>query len=280
MRMSTIAACWLLIAPVLFAAETSSAADLYAQALAQFRAQRYDDCLESLDLALGVKADYLPALTLKARLGMAVGRLEIAEEALRQALSYDADSAEAQFLYGFQFHLQNEMQRALVELEKARRLVPSDARPVLYLALTEESLGNIEKALALFREGIRLQEAAGKVEPEALLGYARLLFVQGEIAQSESLVRRAASLEPGSRDPQFELARILLHKGDAKAAIAAAETALARPATGITDWQIHYLLVRAYGIAGRPDLAAKHAAAMRAARSSGQHQSSSSKLYR
>ena len=41
------------------------------------------------------------------------------------------------------------------------------------------------------------------------------------------------------------------------------EIALRLPLTGITNWQIRYLLVRAYGLSGDEKRAGEHAAALR-----------------
>ncbi len=252
----------LVITASMFAGDTPASL-LYRQAQAHFAGRQFEQCLTTLERALLHEPDHLPALTLKARLAMAVNRFDLAQSALETALAYHPESAATQFLYGFHFHLRNDLPRALAELEKAREMSPRDARPTLYLALTQESLGNTAEALALYREGIRLQEESGKLEAESLLGYARLLFIEGDIAGAESAVRRARTIEPNSRDPFYELARILLQKGEAAGAAGAAETALSRPATGITDRQIHYLLVKAYGQAGDTAAAKRHAAAVK-----------------
>ena len=71
-------------------------------------------------------------------------------------------------------------------------------------------------------------------------------------------------LSPNSRDAHFELARLLLKKGDATEAAAEGETALRLSDGVVTDAAIRYLLIRAYRQSGMPDKAAEHAEIMRA----------------
>ena len=75
---------------------------------------------------------------------------------------------------------------------------------------------------------------------------------------------KAVKLSPDSRDAHFELARLLLKKGDAAQAAVEGETALRLSEGVVTDEAIRYQLVRAYRLSGMPDKAAMHAAIIRA----------------
>jgi tetratricopeptide (TPR) repeat protein len=155
----------------------------------------------------------------------------------------------------------------LLSLSAARRLNPKDSKAPLYLGLTRESLGDTDRAVALYREAIRVEEAAGKLQADTLLTCARLLLLLDRLEECGELIDRAAKLEPAHRDVHYERARLLLRAGDAAAAARAGEAALRLAATGITDGQIRYLLVRAYGLTGDEKRAATHAAALRGAES-------------
>jgi tetratricopeptide (TPR) repeat protein len=78
------------------------------------------------------------------------------------------------------------------------------------------------------------------------------------------LIERALRLDPESREVHFESGRLLLRKGALAEAAKEGEIALRMPAAGVTDRQIHYLLLRAYQADGQESEAAKHAAALRA----------------
>ncbi|MEK7405937.1 MAG: tetratricopeptide repeat protein [Acidobacteriota bacterium] len=242
----------------------SQALRCYEKANALFVAKKFPECQQALDAAVRLDPNLLPAWTLMAKLAMGMNQYDLARSSLQRALAIDPASPYARFLSGFLYHLENDLQLALPELEKARQLNPRDARPVLYLALTRESLGQTAEASALYEEAIRLEEAAGKPTAEPLLAYSRLLFLLGRLNDCGKLVDRALRLEPDSRDAHYERARLLLTRGDAAAAAAEGEKAL-RLSGGITDRQVRYLLVRAYQMAGQDRSAAEQAAALRAA---------------
>lgn len=236
----------------------------YDRANALFSQQRLDDSWQAVERALAADPGLPPALTLKAKLALAASRYDVARAALERAIAVDPSYSYAHFLYGFQFYLQNEMRAAVAPLQTAIRLNPRDPRPVRYLGLTQESLGFNSEALAHYRSAIRLEEAAGTLQPESLLTAARLLLLMDRLDECQPLIERAVKLDPRSRDARFELARLLLRKGDAPAAALHAEAALLLPSQGVPDKEkLHYLLVRAYQSAGDTASAARHAAAIR-----------------
>src|SRR5215471_17499734 len=67
--------------------------------------------LEGAETAVNesLRADprYVPALTLKARLAMISGRLDVARETLRAAIAADPKLGSTRFLLGFCFYLEN-----------------------------------------------------------------------------------------------------------------------------------------------------------------------------
>ena len=111
----------------------------------------------------------------------------------------------------------------------------------------------------LYREAIRLEEAAGQVHVDTLIVCARLLLVLGEFDEEERLLNRAMKIAPNARDPHFEACRLWLKKGDPARAAKEGEMALGLQGD-VTDRQVHYLLVQAYQAAGREADAARHAA--------------------
>ncbi len=260
-------ACLLLCSAALWAQQPDAPAAYraYEKANALFVAKNMPECQAALDEALHLDPNLVPALTLQAKLAMAVNRHDLARKSLKQALAVEPKSWYARFLSGFLYHLENDLQLALPELEKARQLNRRDPRPVLYLGLTEESLGNTSAAIGLYQEAIRLEEAAGKPQTDTLLAYSRLLLLLGRLAECGKLIDRALKLEPDSRDAHYERARLLLKQGDAAGAAREGEKALRLTGVGITEGQIRYLLVRAYQATGQEKRATEHAAALRAA---------------
>ena len=248
------------------AAQTTSSAGYpaYEKANRLFVAGKYQESFNAVDEALKLDPRLVPALTLKAKLAMAANRYDVARESLERAIAVDPSSWYAQFLYGFQFYRQNQLPPAIQALEKARRLNPRDARTPLYLGLARESLGQTTEALQTYREAIRLGETSGRLDADMLLSCSRLLLRLGEFEECRHWIDRALKLEPDSRAPHFESARLLLKTGDAAGAAKQAEIALQLHNGDVTDIQVHFLLLQAYQSAGREQDAERHAAAIRA----------------
>ncbi|MES1257720.1 MAG: tetratricopeptide repeat protein [Acidobacteriota bacterium] len=236
----------------------------YEKANGLFVAQRFQEAFTAVEEALQLDPKLVPALTLKAKMAMAVNRFDVARQSLEQALAVDPHAEYAQFLYGMEAFLTNEMQQALPRFRKARELNPSDPRAALYLGLTCEGLGQTDEALALYREAVHLEQTAGKLQAETLLPGARLLLLLGRVDESAIWIRQALPLAPNSRDVHFEFARLLLKRGKPGQAAAEGETALRLANGTATDAQIHYLLIRAWQQEGNPDLAERHAQSLRA----------------
>ncbi len=246
-----------LLALFLYAASPGQQA--YEKANQLLVAQRIPEAFAAVDEALRLDPKLVPALTLKAKLAMATYRLDIAHECLEKALAIEPRAPYANFLYGLEAYLGNDLQAALPRFKKARQLNPKDARAALYLGLTVESLGDTTQALALYQESVRLDRTA-----ESLLPGARLLHLLGRFDESEKWLRQAAQLAPKSRDVHFELARLLLKKGDPAQAAQEGETALQLSEGVVTDPAIHYLLIRAYRESNQPEKATLHAETIKA----------------
>jgi tetratricopeptide (TPR) repeat protein len=245
------------------AAAASPGQAAYEKANRLLVAQKLPEALVAVDEALRLDPKLVPALTLKAKLAMAAYRLEIARQCLEQALAIDPHAPYAQFLYGMEAYLGNDLKEALPRFQKARQLSPADPRAALYLGLTVESLGQPAEALSLYEEAVRLERAAGGLQAETLLPGARLLLLMDRLPECERWLGEAVKLSPKSRDVHFEMARLLLRKGDAAQAAVEGEAALSLSDGVVTDSSIHYLLIRAYRKGGMPDRAAMHAEIMR-----------------
>jgi tetratricopeptide (TPR) repeat protein len=242
-------------------AQPSPGLPAYDRADRMFREHQFQNSMDALDEALRLDPKLVPALTLRAKLAMAANRYDVARESLERALAADPRSWHAQFLYGFQFYQQNEMPAAISAFEKARALNPRDPQSALYLGLAEEALGRTADALDLYRRAIELE--AGTPHVETLLTASRLLLLLNRFDEASKLAERAAAVDPASRDPHFELARLWMKKTDPAKAIAEGETALRLRSGDITDRQVHFLLVQAYRAMGQDVPAARHAEALR-----------------
>jgi tetratricopeptide (TPR) repeat protein len=236
----------------------------YDKANSIFIAKKFPEAFAAVEEALRLEPKLVPALTLKAKMAMAANRYDVARQALERALAVDPKAFYAQFLYGMEAYMNNNMTDALPRFRRARELAPKDARAALYLGLSVESVGRAGEALALYQEAVGLERAANQEQAETLLPGARLLVLLDRLEEAEQWIRRAVALSPKLRDAHFELARILLKKGNAAGAAAAGETALSLSEGIVTDSAIRYLLIRAWQQSGEPGRAAVHAAVIRA----------------
>ncbi len=234
----------------------------YQKANSLFVAQKLPEALAALEEALRLDPKLVPALTLKAKIAMATNRFALARQSLERALAIDPAAQYAQFLYGLEAYLTNDLQAALPRFRKARQLNLSDARAALYLGLTTESMGDTAEALKLYEEAVRLEQKSPQAE--TYLPGARLLLLLGRLDDAERWIQPALALAPGTRDPHFEFARLLLRKGEAAKAAIEGELSLTLSGGITTDAQVHYLLIRAWQQSGQPEKAAQHAAVLRA----------------
>jgi tetratricopeptide (TPR) repeat protein len=252
-------------ASLISTAQAPTAADLYQKAHALFQQQKYEAALTAVEAALQLNSQFVPALTLKARLAMTANRFDVAAACLRQVVALEPQSATHHFLLGFALYVANDFAAALPPLEQAARLQANDARTHFYLALTYEGLGRVTDALASYEQSLRRDKSGGADLADTLVAYARLLFTLGRFDESEKLIDRALNAERDSRDAHYEKGRLRLEYRDYAAAIKHGQQALALSGVGTTERQIHFLLARAYGQNGQPELAAAHLAKFRAA---------------
>src|SRR5437588_1010710 len=118
------------------AAEPSAGYPAYQKANSLFVAQKFPEATAAVDEALRLDPKLVPALTLKAKLAMAMDQFAVARQSLEQALAVDPKAQYAQFLYGMVAYLANDMQAALPRFRRAHELNAADPRATLYLGLT------------------------------------------------------------------------------------------------------------------------------------------------
>lgn len=194
-----------------------------------------------------------PAPLAEARKAMARGDYTAARASLSSALQAAPNDPAARFLSGFLYYLENELPRAIPELERAAQLNPADSRPRLYLAMSLESTGRTAEAEIEYQRAVALVDKNPKGDAETHLAYARYLMVAGKLEAAGRLIQHATVISPKSRDVHFENARLLLRLSRPREALAAAERALSCPPGGIPEDQVRYVLSRARSLAaGEP----------------------------
>jgi tetratricopeptide (TPR) repeat protein len=234
--------------------------EAYFRANKLFTQGRLEQSLEAVNDALRLNPNFVPALTLRAKLSMAFNRLAEAGRDLNRAVEIEPHSAYNQFMLGFYYYLENDFKRALEPLNRSAELDEANSRTYFYLALTHEGLANASMAIQLYEKAIALDREKKTPDLDTLIAFARLLFSLGQYEKCLSLVEQALSLDSKSRDAHYERGRLYLQAGDFKNAIQHGEQALVLQSPGTTDRQIHFLLARAYARAGNQPRADEHLA--------------------
>jgi tetratricopeptide (TPR) repeat protein len=227
----------------------------YENAKQDLAEQKFPEAVSEVDAALHESPTMVPALVLKARLAMFAHRPDVAKSCLITAITVDPTSEEAQFYLGVLFYTQNDFRLAISPLQTAQTLSPKNPLPLLYLAMTQEALGDETKALDLYQQAENRSSKKSPQSAEILVAHGRFLLSLGRSQESVEKDRRAIEADPGSRDAHYELAKGLDHEGDFKNAALEGERALTLPEPGTSDAQIHFLLANLYRKLNRPDLA-------------------------
>src|SRR5258708_14679746 len=207
----------------------------------------------AVDESLRVDPRYIPALTLKARLAMISGRMEVARQTLQAAIAADPAQTGPRFLLGFCLYLENDFQRSREALALADQ---NDARVNLYRALSEEGLNQTDSAVRYYERSIELDPASA----DARVAYARLLRKQAKLDHPESVIDDALKFAPTARNVLYEKGQCRFERGDYAQAAEFGERALAAPGPAPSEREIRLLLTRAYLKAGAREMAAKHRA--------------------
>ena len=236
------------------------AQEAYFRANQLFIQGRLEQSLEAANQVLRLNPNFVPALTLRAKLSMAFSRLAEAGRDLTRAVELEPKSGYNQFMLGFYYYLENDFKRALEPLNRSAELDEANSRTYFYLALTHEGLANASMAIQLYEKAIALDREKKTPDLDTLIAFARLLFSLGQYEKCLSLVEQALSLDAKSRDAHYERGRLYLQAGDFENAIQHGERALLLQSPGTTDRQIHFLLARAYARAGNQPQADEHLA--------------------
>ncbi|MBV8782630.1 MAG: TIR domain-containing protein [Gammaproteobacteria bacterium] len=113
-----------------------------------------------------------------------------------------------------------DQQRALAEFRRAVQLAPDDAYARRALGLQLAYMGEVEQGVELMREALASDPL--NVLYLNTLGY--WLPVLGHLDDGERMSRKVMELNPGSVDALYNLSYIEVLRGDARAALAAAES--------------------------------------------------------
>ena len=212
-------------------------------------------------LALSLDRDCPEALVVGAQISGLRGRPLEAYQALEKAARLSPSSAEAQYQLGVLLFRRKLHAEAVLKLEKAVALRPTDARALDYLALGFEALGEAEPADEAYRRALRVNDDGPFFDSFLDYNYGRFLLKERRLEESRSHLDRAIVHLPRSRGARYERGKLNLTLGQYQAAREDAERALSLrdPGGSVLDLQVYYLLAAVYARLGETDLARKYA---------------------
>jgi tetratricopeptide (TPR) repeat protein len=166
---------------------------------------RVDQAITAYREALGVRPDLVEARFGLGNLYMAQGLAQEAQEAFEIVVRSRPDIAEAHHNLAGALIAQGQPERAEAELQTALRLKPTLAEGHLALANLRRNAGRLEEAIAGYREVLRLHPKS----LDALNSLAVSLRAAGRLDEAADSARRAVEAGPTSADAHSNMGLIL-----------------------------------------------------------------------
>jgi tetratricopeptide (TPR) repeat protein len=101
-------------------------------------------------------------------------------------------------------------------MERARQIEPNNQRILTRLANTAVRRGKLDEALRYCQQALRSDPLSANVHAI----YGNTLYFAGRLDEAEAMRRKVLALSPGWLSGHFNLARVLLARNDAAAALA------------------------------------------------------------
>ncbi len=159
-----------------------------------------EQALDASRNALELDSELAEAHAARALAMMLQEQYEEAEREFEEAVRLNPRLYEAYYFYARACFVQGRFEKAVQLFEEACRVNPADYQSRFLLANALEGLGDIPRALAAYREGLRLAEQRLELNPDdvrALYFGAHGLVRLGDPEKGRKWVGRALSLDPG-----------------------------------------------------------------------------------
>jgi adenylate cyclase len=186
----------------------------------------YEQAITEFEAALAIDPGFGPAWAMLGALfwGEANNSLiDYAEGSRRaranseKALALDPDLAEPLSLLGYLDVIEGvDLDGGLQRMERARQLEPNNQRILTRLANTAIRRGRLHDALRYCHQALRSDPLSANVHAI----YGNTLYFIGRLDEAEAMRRKVLALSPGWLSGHFNLARVLLARNDAAAALA------------------------------------------------------------
>jgi tetratricopeptide (TPR) repeat protein len=155
-----------------------------------------------------------------------VGRYDLAETELREAIREKPDSAEIHYFLGRLYHTRGVYPLAKGELEEAIRLNPSFMKAYDNLGLTMEILGDNNAALKAYTIAMKLDEDQRLLSEWPYVNVSAFYNRQEKPDLALAYARKAAELNPKSDSAYFQMAKAYQSNGEWRECADAAQKAI------------------------------------------------------
>jgi len=184
---------------------------------------------------------------------------------LRKSCELDPENAESQFQLGALYDRSKRPGEAVAHFQRVVDLDPDYASAWDYLALNLEPLGEVDRADAAYKQGLKVNREGEFFDAFLDYNYGRFLAKRNQLAESKQHLDRAVELVPDYRATWYDRAKLNLRMGNYAQARRDAERAASLTAQigGILDLQVYALLEQIYRRLGEKELADKYAALTR-----------------
>lgn len=180
---------------------------VYGEALVH--ANRAQDAINAARAALRRDERFVPAMIVLVKANLQLGRTELAESILDQALAIDANNAELHYLKGQRQQANNQLAQALQSYRRAVELRPDFADARMALALHLLAGANYAEAVQQFETVARLVADV----PEVHLGLGNAYRSTKQWEKAKSHLERVVAVAPRSPEAHYGLALLYMEGG-------------------------------------------------------------------
>lgn len=216
---------------------------LYQLGYADFRLHRIQASVDALCKSLVLNRNSADSHKILAYDLNILGRQELAIHELNETLRCDPANAEAHYELGRIYYEQGLYLRSANELEKSQSLAPDFVRVYHNLGLAYSAIGENQKAVAAFEQGLALNSRQPHPSAWPLIDYATYLNMQNQPEKARDLLLQAIRYEKSWDEAYSELSKAYRALNFPEDAINALRQAIAlnrsRP-------EYHYSLARLY----------------------------------